>query len=114
MLAVASIGSLRLRHWARNCMLVYAVCTLFRILAHGLFTYTYMLPNMSDGRFVGTVYYPTGKLSLIYVTAGLIVLGLIFPICALYFFNRPHVKDAFNGIFPVSPTNFPVEFPSQQ
>ena len=113
MLCVAScIGSFSLRPWARKGMCIYAWGAMAQAVLGGLYTMFYVYPKMAAALPAAA---PPGYRAG--VVGGMIgggcgmVLGLIYPICVLYFYSRPHVVDAFNGIFPASPTNFPVEFP---
>lgn len=110
LLFAASIASLKLVPWARRAMIVYAWYTIVVGILGTIFNIVYVMPKMQaampPGMAAGAIGGMIGG-----VCGGL--LGLIFPICVLYFYSRPHVIDAFNGIFPVSPTNFPVIYPSE-
>jgi hypothetical protein len=115
LLLASCVGSMKLLQWARKAMLVYASAACVHIVVMGLFTYTYVIPNMSVGFYAGAPprYYATSRELLMFTTVPITLLEIAFPVCVLYFFSRPKVIDAFNGIFPASPTNFPVEFPHQ-
>jgi hypothetical protein len=112
-LVIASIGSLKLKPWARKSMVVYAWVALIQTVIGGIFNMGYVVPKMMAampaasagpahaGAIGGAIGGSCGSF-----------LGLIYPTCILYFFTRTHVVNAFNGIFPASPTDFPVIYPN--
>lgn len=109
-----AIGSLRLKPWARRGMLIYAWFGLIHTILGGVFNLAYTFPKMMAAVPAGSGPAHAGAIGgLIGGTCGAF-LGLIYPACVLYFFTRTNVCNAFKGIFPASPTNFPVIFPPDQ
>jgi hypothetical protein len=112
LLLAASLGSLKLRPWARKAMLLYALLALAQNLLGTLFNLLYTLPHMT----IASPGSPAARAGFIGgVIGGLF--GLLFnaawSICILYFFSRPSAIDAFNPAFipTAAPTPFPVETP---
>ena len=127
-LLVASIGSLRLRHRARRGMIVYAWLEIGKLIYGTILTLTYMSPKITAAM---TAAMPPGAPTapgLRALMPAILILGACFtllfmayPICILYFFTRPRIIDAFNGIFPpgqgafpvITPTDYPAPLPPQ-
>jgi hypothetical protein len=107
-LLASSIGSLSLKPWARKGMLVYAWATLIQWLLGTIFTFAYLFPLIWP--FMGSpdpVAHGGAIGGIVGGTCGVFI-GPILPGFVLYFFTRPHVIDAFNGIFPAPQSNFPL------
>lgn len=112
LLLVASIASLRLKPYARKTMLVFAwahiVCALLSVVV----SLAIVLPRIerafaSDPRLA-----PVAGMTETLGIAGAVLSALFYAAISaviLYFFTRPIAIDAFHGIFPVEPTNFPVD-----
>jgi hypothetical protein len=110
LLIVASARSLVLKPWARKGMIVYAWLAILQCIVGSVFNFTYLIPKMLSAVPAGAP--PEVRAGAIGGAVGGAcgsILGLVFPICVLYFFSRQHVVNAFKGIFPASPTNFPVD-----
>jgi hypothetical protein len=112
LLLVASIASLRLRPWSRRGMIIYAWITASRVIVGIIVSVVYVMPKMMTTASASA----TGPAPTSTMIVGLCMVPffLIFPACVLYFFTRTNVINAFNGIFPASPTDFPVIFPAEQ
>jgi hypothetical protein len=101
LLFFASVGSLSLKPWARRGMLIYAVITILQGVAYFLFTFFYVLPLMlsvlppNDPNRIGVV---GGVVIGVFGT----IIGMVYPIFVICYFTRPHVVDAFRGVFPPS------------
>ncbi len=121
LLLVASIGSLRLRTGARRTMIIYAWLEIGKLILSTILSVTYIMPKMnavmaaaippgSPGASPGMIH----TMMTISMIGGVCfaVVFLAYPICLLYFFSRPHVIDAFNGIFPPGQGAFPVITPT--
>jgi len=113
LLLAASIGSMKLRKKARVAMLVYAWAAIVQMIVGSLFTGLVLLPIMESAGATPGV--PGGMVMIIGIVS--LVGGIIFASAIsgvlIYFFTRKANVDAFNGIFPEAPTNFPVEYPDQ-
>jgi hypothetical protein len=112
LLIAACIGSFMLRPWARKGMIVYAWVNIVQGVIGSAFNFIYVFPKMAAALPPGAD--PAFVMGLKFgMAAGAcgVVLAIIYPACVLFFFSRRHVVDAFNGIFPVEPTNFPVAYP---
>ena len=112
LLIVACVQSLRMQRWARRAMIVYAWLAIVQCVVGTVFNGAYLIPKMLSGIPAGTS--PEMRAAMIGGAFGGAcggLLSVVFPVCILYFFSRKKVVDAFNGIFPVSPTDFPVEVP---
>jgi hypothetical protein len=110
----SSVGSLSLKPWARPGMLVYAWVAIVQVVVGAIINMAYVFPKMMAAIPASTP--PALRASM---QAGMIagacgaIISIIFPICILYFFTRLHVINAFKGIFPADPTDFPVLYPEQ-
>jgi len=101
LLLTCSIGSIRMKRWARLGMNIYACVALLQVVLGLIFNFVYVFPKMheaisasgapnADAVYIGT---------LVGGGCGAFV-GALFPVCVLIFFNRRNVVDAFNGIVP--------------
>ena len=107
LLLAASIASLKLSPWARRGMIIYGWFGVIQCILSSIFNFLYVFPKM----YAAAPPAMAGGAGVGMASGGIgMVLGLVFPICVIYFFARPHVIDAFNGIFPAAPTDFPVIF----
>jgi uncharacterized membrane protein len=109
-LTASSIASLKLKPWGRAGMIVYAWSLVVMTAFNTVLTVAWVLPRM-EAAAAGTPAAPLMKMSGMIGAAFGIVLGVGLAAVILYFFNRRIAIDAFNGIFPVPPSDFPVEHP---
>jgi hypothetical protein len=114
LLLAGSIASLKLKPFGRKAMLAYAWMQIAVVVVNTILSFVVMLPIMEEA--VASDPRTAAMASLVKVSA---IAGAIFSLVfyggisavILYFFNRKIAVDAFNGIFPPDPTNFPVVFP---
>lgn len=86
-LLLASIGAYRLKLWARKGLVIYAILSIvFDLIGAAVNFHT--LPGTSSGQSTS---YALG------MAVGSSCVGLVFPICILYFMTRPHVIAAFEN-----------------
>ena len=112
LLLAASIGSLNLRSWARKGMLIYAGLACANTILGTIISFAFVIPKMTETLARTSPAAAEGaKIGGIIGGGCGIILGLALPVAIFAVFNSPTTKDAFNGIFPASPTNFPVEYP---
>jgi hypothetical protein len=104
LLIAASIGSLRLKRWARKGMLTYAMATLVLLVVGTAMTIGYVTPKLNAA--IGPKV-PQEQADLLRASLSMAPLcglaGAIFPIFVLVFFTRKKVVNAFDGIFPPDP-----------
>ena len=98
----SAIGGLSLKPWARVGMLIYAIGTILNGLVSTVFTVVYVIPLMLSALPQADPATQAGATAGAYGGACGGLIGLIYPVCILWFYTRPHVKDAFNGIVPPS------------
>jgi hypothetical protein len=120
LLLAASIGSLKLKPWARTGMNTYAVIKALFSLVGTVISLVFVLPRMTTamaatppgpaGPFAVSFAPLVGTFAIVGAILGLL-LGWAVSTVILITFNRRIAVDAFHGIFPVEPTNFPVQFP---
>ena len=112
LLLVSSIGSLKIKPWARLGMNVYAVALIVMTLVGTVITLEYVLP-ITKKAMEGT---PAAGLGIVSGIVGA-VLGLLFALAVaaviLVVFNRRVAVDAFRGIFPEEAATLPGEYPGQ-
>ena len=84
LLLSSSIASLQLATWARKAMLAYAVASLVMSFVGVIASFVFADPNQPPAMTAA-------------IAIGSFVLGLVYPICVLYFFTRPHVIAAFES-----------------
>src|SRR3954454_10779915 len=90
------IGALSLKPWARKALLAYAIAAIVTGIVGTIFNLTVMLPKMSQIPQNRPEVKMTIQLMPI-MTIGGFFLGLILPVCVLFFMTRPKVKAAFAG-----------------
>jgi len=105
LLLAASIGSLTLSGWARIGMLIYACVTIITTLAGTAFNIAYAIPLQLSVIPQNSPQY-TGATVGAWIGTCSGVLALIYPAFVLYFYTRPHVVNAFRGIFPPDERRF--------
>jgi hypothetical protein len=117
MLLASSIGSLKLKPWARVGMNVYAVAHVLTTMMGTAITIMYVLPRTKEALANG----PGGEAAMkVGVIGGAVgaVLGVLFAMAVavviLVVFNRRAAVDAFKGIFPEEEATLPGEYPGLQ
>jgi len=111
LLLASSIGSLKLRPWARKGMIIYSWAAIAQVIISLIFNVAYVFPMMIAA--VPADAAPPVKAGMI---GGILggscggLLGLILPICILFFFSRSNVINAFKGIFPTNTASGPDDF----
>lgn len=99
MLLICSIGSLKLFRWARQGMIAYAILTIITAIVGTILQFILIFPitlapeNLPPGTPANAL--GMAKVAAYIFTVLIVVIVLVLPICILIFFNRPHVKDAF-------------------
>jgi hypothetical protein len=115
LLLASSIGSLKLRPWARMGMNVYGVVHICSTIAGSVISLVYVMPRVMA--VVGKAGGPGmvgGQIGGMVGAAFGMLLGIGVGVVILVVFNRRVAVDALKGIFPVEPGNFPVEFPAAE
>jgi hypothetical protein len=116
LLLASSIGSLKLKPWARTGMNTYAVIKALFTLAGTVFSLVYVMPRMS----AALAAMPPGPgVSAAALVGTLAIIGAIFGLLLgwgisaviLVVFNRRIAIDAFHGIFPPEPSSIPLDYP---
>jgi hypothetical protein len=102
-----SIGALQLKRWARTGLLAYAWAAIVFGLVGFALNITWVIPKMYAGQR-GQAQAMGGMVGS--VCGGFI--GLIVPVLILLFFNREHVKEAFEGgRDPSAGSGYPPQYP---
>jgi hypothetical protein len=96
---LASIGCFLLQRWARMGLIAYSCLALVFGLVAAWVNYAYVVPAMQKAigqMATGPGAPPPAFMQMMGgMTVGCGLLGLVYPVCVLFFFNRPHVKAAF-------------------
>ncbi len=106
LLLSGSIGSLRLLPWARMAMLAYAIIAPVITCLASVFNILYTVPKLTAAMEGPAA--TGGKIGGYIGAVGGLFFSLAFSACILYFYTRPKTVNAFKGIFPEDPTNFPI------
>ena len=116
LLLASSIGCLKVKPWARMGMNAYAVAYAVTGLLGTVFNLIYVMPKMREA-IAAAAGGPGAMSPELFNMSQIIgaILGILFMagivLTILIIVNRKIAVDAFNGIFPADPTNFPVDFP---
>jgi len=113
MLLVGSISSLKLKPVGRTLMISYSWALIGYGILSSILSYTIVFPRMiaalqNDPHMVPAAITGAKIGGIVGGLIGIAFYGAIAGVI-LFFFNRPVAKDAFKGIFPATPTNFPVD-----
>jgi hypothetical protein len=111
LLLASSLGSLKLKPWARTGMITYAWISIFTTVAWTIISFVYSLPRLNavlaaQGRS-GDGGAKTIGLFYVFVV-GLLLLGLAFATMILIVFNRQVAVNAFRGVFPPGSQGLPT------
>ncbi|HVS73498.1 MAG TPA: hypothetical protein VHQ47_19905 [Phycisphaerae bacterium] len=113
LLLAGSIGSLRLRPWARLAMIVYAIILPIETVAFAILNLLYLAPHVASITSAPAAPAAPTLSSGLAGAACSFLLWFSWAGCILFFFTRTNVINAFHGIFPAPPTAFPILDPSQ-
>ena len=98
LLIAAGIGLLGLRPWGRTASLVWGVYGALKAVAGAVIRVLFVLPAMPDmmqqnpGQF-GAAF----QGGMVFGVAAAAMIGLVYPLCILYFMTRPSFIEAFKG-----------------
>ena len=111
LLLASSIGSLKLKPWARLGMNVYAVVYVITNFVGTIVAFVFVMPKMADAmaNMPPAAAQAAKIVALIGGVFGFLI-ALAIALIILVTFNRRIARDAFQGIFPADPTNFPVDY----
>lgn len=101
-LLASSIGSLKLKPWARKGMIAYSIITIILTIVNTVVQVAVVMPEMMNSPQMAQLSDQERQMATV-IGGGVglfcgISIGTIFPIFVLIFFNRRNVKEAFAGL----------------